>query len=196
MIEVFQGFSKAIGIYVHPGKCKLYFGGVSPYIRHEIVGISGFTEGCLPFKYLGVPLSSRKLTINQCRPLVEKIIVLPIPQKVTKEIDAIYIRYLWSGTDIISREALIAWEKVGEPRNSCGLNITLLRMSNKATIGKLLWNIHMKVDRLWIQWLDMYFLKGVDIMQWQVTTTSSWNLKHMEGHTWLVANYKISSEFE
>jgi hypothetical protein len=28
----------------------------------------------LPFKYLGVPLSSRKLTVHQCRPLIDKIV--------------------------------------------------------------------------------------------------------------------------
>lgn len=33
-----------------------------------------FTLGEMPFKYLGVPLSSRKLTIHQCMPLVEKMV--------------------------------------------------------------------------------------------------------------------------
>lgn len=32
-----------------------------------------FTLGELPFKYLGVPLSSKKLTVQQCMPLIEKI---------------------------------------------------------------------------------------------------------------------------
>lgn len=36
----------------------------------------GFKEGGLPFKYLGVPLASIKLTITQCQPLIEKVTAL------------------------------------------------------------------------------------------------------------------------
>lgn len=31
-------------------------------------------EGHLPFKYLGVPISSQKLSVMQCQPLVQKIL--------------------------------------------------------------------------------------------------------------------------
>lgn len=31
-------------------------------------------EGQLPFKYLGVPLSSQRLSVMQCQPLVQKIL--------------------------------------------------------------------------------------------------------------------------
>lgn len=73
-MDLFQDFSKANGLYAHPDKCKLYFGGVLLHVRQEIVDITRFTKGCLPFKYLGVPLSSSKLTANKCRLLVEKIV--------------------------------------------------------------------------------------------------------------------------
>lgn len=33
---------------------------------------TGFSARTLPFKYLGVPLSNRKLTILQCQPLIDK----------------------------------------------------------------------------------------------------------------------------
>lgn len=36
--------------------------------------ITGFSAGSLPFKYLGVPPSSKKLNIHQCRTLVDKIL--------------------------------------------------------------------------------------------------------------------------
>lgn len=31
-------------------------------------------EGSLPFKYLGVPLSTRKLSVIKCQPLIKKIL--------------------------------------------------------------------------------------------------------------------------
>ncbi|XP_059306466.1 uncharacterized protein LOC132057894 [Lycium ferocissimum] len=42
-------------------------------LKQEILSHLGYCEGALPFKYLGVPLSSKKLTVAQCMPLVEKI---------------------------------------------------------------------------------------------------------------------------
>lgn len=43
--------------------------------KQEILNTLGYIEGQLPVKYLGVPLSTRKLTIYQCQPLIEKITV-------------------------------------------------------------------------------------------------------------------------
>ena len=34
---------------------------------------TSFSKGELPFRYLGVPLSSKKLSISQCQPLIDKI---------------------------------------------------------------------------------------------------------------------------
>lgn len=49
--------------------------GVKLRVTQEILGQLGYQEGELPFKYLGVPLSSKKLFLAQCLPIVEKISV-------------------------------------------------------------------------------------------------------------------------
>lgn len=54
-------------------KSEVYFGGVSADIQKELRELLGVSQGTIPFRYLGVPLSSKKLTIAQCRPLVEKV---------------------------------------------------------------------------------------------------------------------------
>ncbi|KAK6791822.1 hypothetical protein RDI58_010903 [Solanum bulbocastanum] len=41
--------------------------------KEEVVHMLGFTLGGLPFRYLGVPLSTKKLTIPQCVTLLEMI---------------------------------------------------------------------------------------------------------------------------
>lgn len=33
----------------------------------------GFSQGSMPFRYLGVPLSTKRVTILQCQPLIDKI---------------------------------------------------------------------------------------------------------------------------
>lgn len=43
-------------------------------VKQDILSMAGMTEGQLPFKYLGVPLSCQKLNIVQCQLLVQKIL--------------------------------------------------------------------------------------------------------------------------
>ncbi|WMV07687.1 hypothetical protein MTR67_001072 [Solanum verrucosum] len=39
----------------------------------EILQKLGFSQGLLPFKYLGVPLSTKRVSILQYQPLIDKI---------------------------------------------------------------------------------------------------------------------------
>nr|XP_016446549.1 PREDICTED: uncharacterized protein LOC107771637 [Nicotiana tabacum] len=42
--------------------------------QHEILAILGFSKGELPIRYLGVPLSSKRVSVMQCQPLLDKMI--------------------------------------------------------------------------------------------------------------------------
>ncbi|XP_058734321.1 uncharacterized protein LOC131606051 [Vicia villosa] len=178
---------------------------------HLILQEISFAEGKIPFKYLGVPLDSKKLSAQYFRPLIDKIMarithwsarllsyagrcqrinntlfaisaywmqVFYFPKKVIKQIEALCQNYLWSGT-MMSKKAPIAWESVCLPKSAGGLNIISLQVWNKAIMGKLLWNIHKKADKLWIRWLDIYFFKNQDVMQWQVKQSSSWMVRKL-----------------
>lgn len=48
---------------------------------------------------------------------------------------------------------------------------------NKSTLIKMLWNLHMKSDKLWIRWVNAYYLKGDTILHWHVKDTHSWMIK-------------------
>ncbi|KAL0295375.1 UNVERIFIED_CONTAM: hypothetical protein Sradi_6838000 [Sesamum radiatum] len=41
--------------------------------RQDILNTLGFQEGCLPIKYLGVPLTASRLTVEDCQPILNKI---------------------------------------------------------------------------------------------------------------------------
>lgn len=47
--------------------------GTTSIFKEEIIEDMQFIKGKLPFKYLGVPLLAIKLIIQQCMPLVKKI---------------------------------------------------------------------------------------------------------------------------
>ncbi|XP_075074502.1 uncharacterized protein LOC142162093 [Nicotiana tabacum] len=69
----FDSFSKASGLIAKQGKSFIYFGGVAPNILQEILQTLGLQAGTLPFRYLRLSLSSKRLSIGQCQPLLDKM---------------------------------------------------------------------------------------------------------------------------
>lgn len=59
----FTQFSEASGLKANLGKKSIYFGGVPQDDKENILQELGFSSGKLPFKYLGVPLSTKKLSL-------------------------------------------------------------------------------------------------------------------------------------
>ncbi|XP_055808322.1 uncharacterized protein LOC129876867 [Solanum dulcamara] len=55
-------------------KSFIYFGGVTDQMKETILHQFQFNYGEFPFKYLGIPLSTKKLSLMQWTPLVNKII--------------------------------------------------------------------------------------------------------------------------
>nr|XP_009592377.1 uncharacterized protein LOC104089234 [Nicotiana tomentosiformis] len=72
MMGAFEHFSAVSGLKANLEKSSLYIAGVPLAFKERMIAELHLTLGTLPFKYLGVPLSTRKLT--QCIPLVEKIV--------------------------------------------------------------------------------------------------------------------------
>lgn len=54
-------------------KIAIYCAGMEESIVDRIVIASGFSLGSLPFRYLGVPINTKKLNIADCEQLVERI---------------------------------------------------------------------------------------------------------------------------
>lgn len=79
--------------------------------------------------------------------------------------EALCRNLLWSAK-ADGRKAYVAWEIVCEPKNVVGLKIKNLIIWNKAILLKLLWNIQTKAGKLWIGWLETYFMKGISVLQW------------------------------
>ncbi|KAK4716502.1 hypothetical protein R3W88_014840 [Solanum pinnatisectum] len=93
-------------------------------------------------------------------------------KKVIKCIEGICRSFLWTyGTDI-SKKALVAWDQLCKPRTAEGLNIVSIQEWNKATICKLLWNLSKKKDKLWVQWVHMYYGKQGTVWNIQANQAS------------------------
>nr|XP_009592378.1 uncharacterized protein LOC104089235 [Nicotiana tomentosiformis] len=71
--HTFLKFSNASGLQENADKSSIYLAIISNNLKQDILQELGYSEGTLPFRYFGVPLASKKLSVIQCWPLVEKI---------------------------------------------------------------------------------------------------------------------------
>ncbi|CAK8539849.1 unnamed protein product [Lathyrus sativus] len=73
-MDQLQMFSQSTGLVVNPTKCRVYFGGVDIETKNDILASTSFMEGDLPFCYLGVPLTSKRLSTHHYMSLVDRIV--------------------------------------------------------------------------------------------------------------------------
>ncbi|XP_021836641.2 uncharacterized protein [Spinacia oleracea] len=73
MLQGFQLFADTTVLQVNSAKSSLYCCGMNDNAINEIVNLSGFQVGKLPFKYLGVHVSPWKLKTGDCDCLVDKM---------------------------------------------------------------------------------------------------------------------------
>ena len=71
--QVIEDFAKVSGLHINNNKSVIYIAGVSPYAEASILTSIGVLKGDLPFRYLGFPLSAKRLSIQDCLPIVDKI---------------------------------------------------------------------------------------------------------------------------
>ncbi|XP_074304929.1 uncharacterized protein LOC141639780 [Silene latifolia] len=74
LLRAFATFSATSGLKVNAAKSEVVFSGVPTDVRSDILQISGFKEGALPFRYLGIPIQLGRLTKQDCNILVERIV--------------------------------------------------------------------------------------------------------------------------
>ncbi|XP_074297176.1 uncharacterized protein LOC141627869 [Silene latifolia] len=73
LLRAFAIFSVATGLQMNSMKSNIYFNGVASSVKLDILQVSGFSEGSLPFKYLGVPISTGRISVKNCSCLIEKV---------------------------------------------------------------------------------------------------------------------------
>ncbi|XP_074315577.1 uncharacterized protein LOC141651779 [Silene latifolia] len=186
LLRTFATFSKASGLQMSKGKSNVYFNGVPPEVRAEIVQVSGCIEGTLPFKYLGVPIKPSKLTIKDCQPLIDKVLErirmlgtknCPMQGGVIAKIEAICRNFLWCGSSEFSKTPTVAWDKICNGKRQGGLGLKNEVMWNKAAIGKLLWWIHAHPNKLWVQWVHSIYMRGTAWDNYHCPNEASWTWK-------------------
>ncbi|KAK9749023.1 hypothetical protein RND81_02G097200 [Saponaria officinalis] len=100
MIRAFETFSKASGLKMSLGKSSIYSNGVAENLIERMATGLGIQRGRVPFKYLGVNISPKKLSVTDCDCLIEKV---------TERIRALGARHLsYAGRVVLIRSFLLS----------------------------------------------------------------------------------------
>ncbi|XP_013639777.1 PREDICTED: uncharacterized protein LOC106345056 [Brassica oleracea var. oleracea] len=70
---VLKEFEQRSGLAISMQKTSFFASGMTEPELASIQASTGMTLGSLPFRYLGVPLNSRKLTLSNCEPLFQQV---------------------------------------------------------------------------------------------------------------------------
>ncbi|XP_075104573.1 uncharacterized protein LOC142178608 [Nicotiana tabacum] len=145
-IKEYRPISCSSGLEINKKKSSIFFGGVSQDMPADILEFLGIQKGELP--------------------------IFMLPKKITKLIEAICRSFLWTGNNNISKKALLAWEKVCQPRSAGGFNVMDIGLWNKAAVSKQFWNLCKEKNKLWIQWVQCYYIKNKHIWEVQLNQAS------------------------
>lgn len=79
--------------------------------------------------------------------------VFVLPQSVIKAVDKSCREFLWGGTNYKRKIALVAWTTVCLSKRNGGLNVKDCKKWNVASVGKLLWQVSVNKEMLWVKWV-------------------------------------------
>ncbi|XP_062099887.1 uncharacterized protein LOC133805743 [Humulus lupulus] len=73
MLRGLKLFSSSSGLFPNAEKTAIYCHGISDAVVERVLAASGFTRSYLPFRYLGIPICSKRISAAYCQCIVEKM---------------------------------------------------------------------------------------------------------------------------
>ncbi|XP_010672333.2 uncharacterized protein LOC104888918 [Beta vulgaris subsp. vulgaris] len=155
VFQAFMKFSVASRLPASPEKSNIYLAGVTNDEARILAKACNMNIGTLPFKYLRIPLSSKKLNYTQCKPLIERI---------TSRAQGWVAKMLsYAGRHQLVRSILYSMQ------NYWGYIFPLPKKVIKVVKGIC--------RRLWVKSVNAYYIKRLDYSTVTISDNSSWLLR-------------------
>ncbi|GFZ16285.1 hypothetical protein Acr_25g0006940 [Actinidia rufa] len=165
IMDKLNHFGDCSGLSINLTKSSFYLAGVSNTDIEIIKGVTGFSQGSFPFRYLGIPVADSRLNIAQYSPLIDKISYnlsawAGATLSYAGRTELIKSVLQGSGKCTTNKRPLVAWKEVTLPKVEGGLGLRDSKAWNKALLSRTLWDIQAKKETLWVQWVHQRYMKG------------------------------------
>lgn len=87
-----------------------------------------------------------------------------LPTNICNNIDKTIRNFIWKGMADKGIH-LVGWDKVTLPKKDGGLVIRPAREANIAMLGRLVWDLHSQVNKLWVQVLHQKYVKNKEFLE-------------------------------
>ena len=74
---------------------------------------------------------------------------------------------------------LFELSSIYKPKSAGGWNLIDIKLWNKATVMKLLWALAFKSDKLWVRWVNAYYIKRGNVFSVAISSNTSWLLRNI-----------------
>lgn len=194
-MDTLKEFEACSGLHLNCNKSSLFTTRINESELIAIRASVGFPMGEWPIRYLGIPLDTKRLCIQDYSPLIEKLVShikawscnslsfagrLQLIQSIIQgtvcywlQIFPVPKRCLDRITSLCrnflwgSKWAHVAWDSMTKPIDEGGLGLRHLPTWNKAFLAKVIWNIQQKADSLWVKWVYKEVLKDGNLWSWR-----------------------------
>ncbi|GAA0186785.1 hypothetical protein LIER_34073 [Lithospermum erythrorhizon] len=182
-----QLFGEIIGLMLNCNKSKIFLGSTSVALKASLCEYMNMEEGTLPMRYLGVPLSSKKLTSDDYNIFVSKI---------CDKIGSWQTRHLILGggsygvgrvdglimPNSLGRDYVFHWRMEG-------WGFKDMESWNQVCMCMLLWNIANRKEVLWVKWIHTVRLRGNSIWKYKKKPADPWHWKKILKVRSLIQNH-------
>lgn len=199
---VFDDFSQVSGLCANKDKSQLICGGLTEATKIQLIQMTGYVEGKMPMRYLGVPLTASRLTVANCQSLIEKIMsrmnswtakYLTLAGRLLLiKVVLVGVQMYWSQifpiplTVINEMERLCRtylWSGKATGRYVASVSWEEVCLPRKegglGMINLRQWNVAAKKDTMWVRWIQAYYLKNQCVWGVEGKHTDSWVWKRM-----------------
>ncbi|XP_062075327.1 uncharacterized protein LOC133779372 [Humulus lupulus] len=176
LLQGLKLFSQSSGLHPNEAKSAIYCNGMDSREVQRVLAVSGFAHSKLPFRYLGIPINSKKLLAAECELLLDKMIMI-LPKRILQKVTSICRAFLWKCAFEYMGPGYVAWDSLCKPKKEGCLGFQNVIEWNQAAIGKYVWAVAAKQDNLWIKWVHHVYLGGVDWWSYEAPPSSSWYWK-------------------
>ncbi|GJX56456.1 RNA-directed DNA polymerase, eukaryota, reverse transcriptase zinc-binding domain protein, partial [Tanacetum coccineum] len=158
--EAIDEFGKVTGLIPNYNKSIIIFGCLNDEEKQEILEVILFKVKKLPIRYLGVPLTSRRIKHKECKSLIDKV-ESRVQNWKNKSLS--YAGPFDVGASILESILCLLglcffYQMVVKQKS--GLGLKDLGVWNRAMIVKHLWHVVTDKESLWVKWINTEKLKG------------------------------------